>query len=108
MAIYNDDYPVDRLSYRSERIRGMFERAGLRTVGQVRAAADDELLRWGNFGRVSLRELRSIVGTAAAPADHTGTWQVKDHASWEAERRGWIVSWEEQRGSWNPWFEFAF
>lgn len=46
--------------YLSCRTANCLKNEGIFTVGQVRAMTDDQLLKIGNFGRVSLREIRHI------------------------------------------------
>lgn len=51
----------------SARLRGCLERAGLRTVGQVRGMTDGELRREPNLGRLSVKEARQLFGEYRRP-----------------------------------------
>ena len=56
--------PVNELPL-SVRSYNCLRAAGLKTVGQVRAMTDEELLRNQNLGKRSLREIRELIGPAA-------------------------------------------
>lgn len=51
----------------SVRTAAALQRAGYQTVGQVRAATDDELLRRPNIGRVVLHEVRTVIAGEELP-----------------------------------------
>ena len=63
-AALPSDVPLDRIRM-SVRLTNVLLNEGLYTVGEVRALRASDLLRVPNFGRVSLAELRTIVGPLA-------------------------------------------
>lgn len=62
-----DDVLVEELplSYRTATV---LRNEGYRTVGQIRSVDDAALLRFSNFGRKSLAEIRSLTGYAEGVA----------------------------------------
>jgi DNA-directed RNA polymerase alpha subunit len=93
---YDDDFPVSELGL-SVRSKKRLER-DYRTVGEVRAASDWELLRDSNFGRVSLNEVRELLGTSANPAP-IDAGCIRDRDEWRIKER--------DRKYNSPWYEFC-
>jgi DNA-directed RNA polymerase alpha subunit len=94
---YDDDFPVSELWELSMRAKNRLER-DYRTVGEVRAASDGELWRAPNFGYVSLKEVRELLGTSANPAP-IDVHCIRDRDEWRAKER-------DRRAN-SPWYEFC-
>ena len=60
-----DETRIERVRF-PERIRTALVAGGLSTVGQVREASDDDLLRLQHFGKASLVHLRKTLGLASS------------------------------------------
>lgn len=70
----SDGEPIELLNL-SVRAHNCLRRAGVRTVGQLRALPDDELLRIRNFGQKCVAEVRERLREYPAPddaGDHEG------------------------------------
>jgi DNA-directed RNA polymerase alpha subunit len=56
-----DDTPIDRVRL-STRVRNALSAAGLKTVGEIREAADATLLGLQDLGKGSVSQLRETLG----------------------------------------------
>jgi DNA-directed RNA polymerase alpha subunit len=103
MITFDDNYPIEEvgLSVRSEKRLKM----DYKTVGEVRAASDEELLRANNFGRVSLKEVRRVVGTSAEPAliPSQCEWEIRHHDEWKTKETARRLADKYE----SPWFAFC-
>lgn len=55
-----DDCPIDRLEL-SVRSHNLLDRAGLKTVGDIRATSDERLLKIPHMGKKSFREIKDAI-----------------------------------------------
>jgi DNA-directed RNA polymerase alpha subunit len=56
-----DDTPISNVEFPA-RIRNVLAAAGLKTVGEVREASDEILLRFQDLGKTSVAHLREALG----------------------------------------------
>ncbi|MDQ0303812.1 DNA-directed RNA polymerase subunit alpha C-terminal domain-containing protein [Ancylobacter polymorphus] len=64
----SDDVELDRVPGLSTRAHNVLvNNNGLKTVGDVRRLSDKEMLKWENFGMVSLREVRELLASDVEP-----------------------------------------
>ena len=57
-----DDTPLEALPLSTRALHCLLNE-GCRTAGDVRALRDWDMMRWPNFGRVSLQEVRNVLAT---------------------------------------------
>src|SRR4029453_10559940 len=68
-----DSTPLANLPL-STRVRSVLTYRGIKTVGEARGAEDERLMQLPNFGRISVKELRDLIGP----------YRVENEAQYEA------------------------
>ena len=79
-----DDTPVKDLEL-STRTAHCLHNEGLKTVGEVMAKRDGELLRIPNFGQKSLRELKQVLAHHRRKQQETASPPVEGEELWQSD-----------------------
>ena len=66
--MYPDNFLIEDIQELSTRVKNSLANDDITTVGAAKALSDGELMRMPNFGKVSLAELRAVVGPNSGKA----------------------------------------
>ena len=86
----NENTPIDELEV-SARVYNRLVNNGVKTVGDARKLSDNDFLRFYNFGRKSLRELRDLIGQDKRLDRFAQTGMTVGQAIQELQALGYIV-----------------